>query len=234
MDVTPSAGSITKRFVGRSMKNLLVTFLFLFTHANGFCAENEPIKNHPFPERDGRFALIFSFDELDLSSFDGGIGLKYWLTDDWSLRGSISAGLSDRTLEGDRTDNFSGAGGVTVGVEKHFGSGRFSPFCGGGLGYRLYGSTSSKRNYSDRVVETENIAHQAIGQTILGAEFWLSEHFSLTGAYVLAVTHSTNKRKTIIDPALGCELYEQDIDEFRDTITTLSVGTTTLTLSVYF
>lgn len=106
------------------------------------------------PEYAGSKALLFEFEGLSLikaDNFEGGIGGKYFFTNNLAGRVGLQFGYSKETIPATVTPGFIGIDGVRSGTtfgislaaEYHLSHERLSPFIGGGLGITTT-STDSK------------------------------------------------------------------------------------------
>lgn len=162
------------------------------------------------PYRKGDRALSFSFDGADLGSFDGGVGGKYWFSDQWAAIGVVDIGYrsSDDNYE-ERESRYwrDRSAGLAVGFERHYGKTRFTPYIGAGLGGSYNDAiTETSPSGGDRKDITEKRYYGASARVGFGAEFWLTPRFSLGGEYRLEVyytdgwTESRREGETEIPP----------------------------------
>ena len=93
----------------------------------------------------GSKAVLFSFSglsNLGANNFDGGAGIKFFLTSPMALRVGVQVGLSGSTIPANPTTGQTGIDGstsqTTFGVEAaleyHLTTSRVSPYFGGGVG----------------------------------------------------------------------------------------------------
>ena len=190
-----------------------------------FCATahaQSPMKSSSnFAERDGRFGLLFSFDGLILSGINGGVGGKYWLSNQWAAIGSLDLGYS-RSESGPGTARTSQIG-LSAGVERHLLSSRFSPYIGGAAGYR-YSLVKSESTQSTRYSETDR--HIVSASLNLGVELWVMSSLSLAGQYGFALEYVRDKSGTYggSSPA-----NERTVERNR-----INLGQTSVVVSAYF
>ena len=170
--------------------SLLIVLVIIHTAA---MAEDAPDLDHT--PRNGRLAILFLFDGLNLGSFGGGIGGKYWLSELWAMNASVR-------LQHDRRHvNESGGGsrdfvvtrtGFATAFERHLLTTRFSPYVGAGVAYNYeHSKNSNATNFSSD--EIRGSSHEASVALGLGVEFWLSRNFSLAGQYSIRFRYSDRK-----------------------------------------
>ena len=103
--------------------------------------------------RDGRKAISFIFDGFDLASFNGGIGGKYWLSDNLAFKGSLDLDYvnsdSDDSQNDANVERSSKSIGLSLGIEKHLRMKKVSPYFGGSLGIAIANSNSSSLGSSE-------------------------------------------------------------------------------------
>jgi len=164
----------------------------------------------------GSSALLFSFSglaNLGANAFDGGIGVKWYRSSPWALRAGLQFALASRDIPanpppgGTGTDGSVsawrlGAGGA---AEYHLGTGRVSPFVGGGLGFS-YTRTESKNAVTGGGAQT-TIQNDINGETVngqtfegglaislygmAGVEYFVSDEVSLAAEYRLGVVSTS-------------------------------------------
>ena len=183
-------------------------------------------------------ALLFSFDGLKLSSFNGGFGWKKWTSNSRAVVGKFKILLSKDKEE--RTEALSGSESsqisfeLTFGVEKHLSTvNRLSPYLGGqiGIGYEesdnkiipsealsYYRFNEGYRNESERRLISFSL------QIILGIEYYLKKNISLSGQYSFGGYYGFGKEKTVSNIVDG----EQDISKIH-----LGIRSSSLILSIY-
>jgi hypothetical protein len=89
------------------------------------------------PYRKGDRAISFSFDGADLGSFNGGVGGKYWFSDQWAAIGVVDIvyrSSDDDSEELESRYRRDRSAGLAIGFERHYGMTRFTPYIGAGLG----------------------------------------------------------------------------------------------------
>jgi opacity protein-like surface antigen len=182
-----------------------------------------------FGERDGRGGILFLFDELNLDSFGGGIGGKYWLSDLWAMNASVRLHQERRNTDeaGSGTADFSQTSvGFSTAIERHLVRARFSPYVGAGVGY-TYTYRKNSRASDSSSSERRTDAHQGSVALDLGVEFWLSRNFSLAGQYDFSFRYVTQNDR------YGSSREPDPRVSSSDQWTT-GVGAGSLILAVYF
>lgn len=187
--------------------------------------------------REGRKALSFSFDGLDLGYFEGGVGGKYWLAPRIALRASVSGDLdfSEDEDEGGNSEGSQLGAGLRAGVERHFGDWRrVSPFVGFVAGANASRSQRELRriggNDGPRRVEEESTRLSAAADVVLGVEYFLAPHVSLAGEYAVGGrVGRAQQEQAVFFPDGTVERSENDRTFFNFT-----GRSPTLVLSIYF
>ncbi len=180
-------------------------------------------------ERDGRKALLFNFNGLNLSSFEGGIGTKWWLSGSTAMVGNLI--LANRGTQTDANEDRSGREstdltiGAALGVEKHLAHfGRFSPYFGVNLGYRYsyYLTESTPPTGVERRTLTNKRESNGVSLGIVfGVECFVTKHVSVGGQYKLAAEY-----------AAGQEEYNGNVQDFTEH--RLGIGSSYVSLAIYF
>lgn len=159
----------------------------------------------------GSKALLFSFgglSTLSANNFGGGFGAKYYLSSSMAVRGGVQFSSSGTTtpanpgtgevgVDGSTSSTTIGVGGA---VELHMGSGRVSPYIGGGVGFSTT-STESKNAATapSPGPPTQTTVKNAGGSTtfsvygLMGFEFFLWKEVSVSGEYRLGFSSSSMK-----------------------------------------
>ncbi len=159
----------------------------------------------------GSKALLFSFgglSTLSANNFSGGFGAKYYLSSSMAVRGGIQFTSNSTTTPANPGAGQVGVDGstsnTTIGVagaiELHLGSGRVSPYLGGGVGFSTT-STESKNaaTATPPAVPTQTTVKNAAGATtftvygLAGFEFFLWKELSLSGEYRVGFSSSSLK-----------------------------------------
>jgi opacity protein-like surface antigen len=180
-------------------------------------------------ERNGRKGLLFNFNGANLSSFDGGIGMKWWLSGSTVLVGSMLLQASEREREaseeraGDKFAHWSI--GFAIGAERHLDYfGRFSPYVGGRVGYHYEYNLSERTPPIGTEFPVSSNKRTSNGVSlglVLGIEYLLTRNMTIGGEYSLegVVTSSEEEGSS----------GGSDYDEKR-----FGVGSSYLVLAIYF
>jgi opacity protein-like surface antigen len=198
-----------------------------------FAQENEP----GVIERSGMRALLFNVNEFNLTSFNGGIGLKEWTSNRAVSFGMIRGSFSK--TKKDKTENLSGSegtqisGGFKLGREIHFMLGNdLSPYFSFALGFD-YEKTKNKiesyRRFDYFYVSTssEEVQTEAFSialEVSLGMEYFITDKISIGGQYNLAALYKGGEEKI--------KTYYEDKRDFSE----FKIGLTSSSfiLSFYF
>ncbi|OZC02558.1 outer membrane beta-barrel protein [Rubricoccus marinus] len=213
-----------------------------------FTADAEAQRRGQTLAREGDLALtvgLVGLDDLALRPLDGGIGLRYRLTDRSVVGASVGLTFADRDQENqsdnvesfDESDTFGSS--VSLWTERHVGRSRVvSPFIGLGARARFVRTDASNTFEPScdptvscppvtRTLDAETVS--VGGALLLGAEVKLARGITLGGAYTLGVDYSETSRTTTVsgpDVAGGGSGTSKSWS--------YGVGTTDLSLSVYF
>lgn len=203
----------------------------------------------------GSKAMLFSFGGLSFLSagtFDGGIGARYYLSGDMSVRAGLQFTSASQTFSANPPTGQSGADGsasaTVIGVEGaaewHMGKGRVIPYMGLGAGFSTTSTdskpiavgtpplTQSETKNSSGGLSVNGTTY--VGGTsiqvfaLAGVEFFLYKELSLSAEYQLGYMSTSRK--------------DQEVTVGGTTTTTKvgsgsNIGITNsglLTLSVYF
>jgi hypothetical protein len=150
----------------------------------------------------GSKQVVFGFSGWSLGSYEGGLGLRYFIADDLAIRAGIDFGLDNQ--EDDRYTDYidpeaNDAGeesdydyrwvGTSVLIEK-YGDGYHSVriFYGGGLAYTYARDERGAANrqgdyYSISTYESKTHTMKAVA--LMGFQWYFAEHISLGGEYRL-------------------------------------------------
>jgi opacity protein-like surface antigen len=203
----------------------------------------------------GSKGLLFEFSGLNFlnaNAYQGGIGMKLFMSDYTAVRGIVRFVLASETIpanpaigqgsiDGTRTANEFGVGAA---LEIHLTKGRVSPYIGGGVFFGL-ASTDSKNPVTGTGTliqpETKNAG---TGETIngityyggsmiqvgvlIGVEYYVTNGISLSAEYQLGFTSMAQKDEEIT--ASGITLTTKNPSTSEIGITTAGA----LTLAVYF
>lgn len=187
------------------MKNLIV-IVTIFMMVLSMNAQEEKA----FMERGAR-AILFEFsglDNLGVNSYRGGIGAKYFWSNDLAIRGSLQFANIREDIPFPGTDGVDGYEkasqfGLLVAVEKHLTTSRLSPYFGGGLGLS-FTSTEEKTpdvdadaqiTYKNGWVFDDDYRGETGFQIfgIIGAEIFVLRMLSLSAEYQLVYAKSSIK-----------------------------------------
>jgi hypothetical protein len=199
----------------------------------------------------GSKAMLFTFSGLSFlgaGAYNGGVGVKYFLTSNIGLRGSLIGGYGSQTVKttltsGGKDGSNSGSTiGIALGAEYHLTFARVSPFIGG---TGMFSSTSTKQVIPVNVVggsETtdKNLSTQLTfvpGKTLSlggigGVEFFITKELSLSAEYQLGYAFPIGYTTTHTVVTGG---VTQETKTDVEGITRLGITNTgALTLAVYF
>ena len=163
----------------------------------------------------GSKALLFQFgglNNLAANNFNGGFGAKYYLSSFMAVRGVLQFSSNSTTtpanpaagdvgVDGSTSNTTLGVGGA---VEIHLGSGRVSPYLGGGVQFSTT-STESKNFATATPPATPNqtTTKNANGATtftvfgMAGFEFFLWKEVSLAGEYQVGFSSTSMKDQEV-------------------------------------
>ncbi|MDR3609377.1 MAG: outer membrane beta-barrel protein [Ignavibacteriaceae bacterium] len=152
----------------------------------------------------GSKAVLFEFSglsNLGANNFDGGAGMKYFLTSQMALRGGLQVnvagsttpanpGTGDVGIDGSATSTTLG---IEAALEYHLTTTRVTPYLGGGIGF-----SSTSTDYKPAVFgtaplyqsETKNATGSGAGTTLnffvlMGVEYFIVNEVSLGAEYRL-------------------------------------------------
>lgn len=193
----------------------------------------------------GSKALLFTFgglSNLSANNFSGGFGAKYYLSSSMAVRGGIQFSTASTTTAANPAPGNTGSDGTssntTIGVggavEIHLGSGRVSPYLGGGVGFSTT-STETKTVDNNTATPDQVTTKNAGGATtftvygMAGFEFFLWKEVSLSGEYRLGF--SSSSLKDIETTVIGQPTQTQK----QGSASTIGIGAQgALVLAVYF
>ena len=171
-------------------------------------------------------ALSFSFNGFNLSSYYGGVGARFWITDSTVFNVSIGGSYSQK--EYNATENLeegyekNSSIVLGIGFESHYTiSDNLSPYLSFRGSYTMY-----NRYYRSGYDDYESIdKYNSFGFDFgLGVEYWIVDRISLSGQHLFNL-HIDNGERTVN----GMENETQDISGFG-----VGFGTTSIMLSIYF
>ncbi len=132
---------------------------------------------------------------------------------------------------GDKTGSDRYGGGLYLGLERHFGTSRLTPYAGGAIGAGYSNQINNTESADNEISnETEKASTYASVQGKLGVEFWLTKRFSLAGEYRLTATYDdgwSESRYNNYEPHRPSTRY--DTTSWR-----VGVSSSALLLSIYF
>jgi hypothetical protein len=221
----------------KKMKKLLVSFILMVIFTIfGIAQENKSSeKENAFvPEiKSGSTGLLFAFDGelLRANTYNGGIGLKYFMKDNLAIRGVLSLNYknqntpkSESTTYDNESTNFNL--GISGDFEYYLKKGRVSPYIGAGLGF----STSSSEQKSGGYTYTNNDAGFTLSFYLLaGAELFILPELSLSAEYRLTMNSFSASDREITYTGQKTQITK---GTSNFSINTGSIGA--LTISFYF
>jgi len=130
-------------------------------------------------------AILFEFakdNNFSVSSYNGGVGMKYYLSDEWAMRGSLGFSMSQKDSK--FVNNFTS---ITFGMFNDFGNKpEVRPYLGGQLQYKYTGDESM---------------YGISG--VLGVEFFCWKNVSLGADYFITFMNNITKNTSSIDMTSG-------------------------------
>jgi len=181
-------------------------------------------------DRKGKKAIQFSYNStsfIDGSEF--GLGGKVWIKDNLTLGTSLliddqsikmefpTEDLADRKIDNTNIK-------VSIEVENHFKSlKKISPYIGGTVGIKMEKFYQEDQAPSNPNTEKSKRQCYFTG-LLLGVEYWITDHISLSGSHYINFIYSNNKE-------------EDDYGRKREletTSTKINSSTSSLIISVYF
>ena len=174
------------------MRSGLLIAVFILVSASAAPAGGIP-KIH-----DGDMQLVFEFNGLsllDLNTYAGGVGFRYFYYDEFAFRGSFNFAYAREEDKIEDVDTSRTWIGGTFIVEKYLEPiSSVAPYIGGGLGYywnrewHPAGVLDPKRDIST----TENIFEVPL---VAGFQWYFANAFSLGGEYRLALRYVSSQTK---------------------------------------
>ncbi|MGH2568934.1 MAG: outer membrane protein, partial [Bacteroidota bacterium] len=184
---------------------------------------------------------------LNANAFDGGIGVKYYLSDEWAARGGLQFASANQNVPHPSPPGTDGSisawsVGVSGSLEYHLTKTRVSPYLGGGVGFSL--ARTESKSIADPGADQTTTKNFFGGVTIggqpylsgtrlsvfglAGVEYFFVKEVSLAAEYRLGFASTSRPDQEVI---------------VGNTTTTTPIGSTTvlaiatggvLTLAVYF
>ena len=171
-------------------------------------------------------ALSFSFNGFNLSSYYGGVGARFWITDSTVFNLSIGGSYSQKEYHA--TENLeeglekNSAITLGIGFESHYPiSENLSPYLSFRGSYTMY-NRYYRPGYDD--YESKDRINSFSFDFGLGVEYWIVERISLSGQHLFNL-HLDSGERTLS----WIENETQDIKGFG-----AGFGTTSIMLSIYF
>ncbi len=156
----------------------------------------------------GSKAVLFQFDGFNPSSYNGGLGGKYFIADELAVRAGLIFASAKRTnpfqgtngVDGEQTAN---QFGIFAALEKHLSDSRISPYFGGG--FRFVTTSTERKTAEADPANQETIKNSRggelgyqggteIGLALLGGfEFFVVRNLSLAAEYQLFYSRTSLK-----------------------------------------
>jgi len=182
------------------------------------------------------FALLFSFNGLDnlrLNNYNGGIGLKFYVSEHVSLRMGLQTSIENESIPANPDEDENGKDGseyrsdygTSIGTEIRLSSGRVCPYVGAEIGFRRGGyeylepETWPKSSTSSvaRTKITDSGRYSLDFHLLGGAELFITKNFSLSGEYQFGYQYvSGGKRKYSYDVIQGSPSYASETEEVKN------------------
>lgn len=164
-------------------------------------------------ESKGKFAIDFNFDPAAI--FDAGAGpmfqmplikARYFISSGLSIRAGIGLGFGgsktytnvDPAID-DYVKNSSFLFSIAPGIEKHFGSDKFSVYVGGEIPFSTY-STSGETKIGATTTESENVSggYTGLGFNIVtGFDYYVFDNFYVGAEFAPGFSYRKNKEVTV-------------------------------------
>jgi hypothetical protein len=187
----------------------------------------------------GERAILFNFNNLTLNSFDGGIGYKYWSSDQNAFLGKLKFMMAnnkkDKTESLMGEENYDLSIGFDLGFENHFGKYKdISPYIGVAVG-AAFNKVSRKTILDERTyefmfppqpkneVKTESVTFGL--ELFFGIEYFINKNISFAGQYNIGTLYKFGEEKIV----------SNTVDDIRD-INKFSIGisSSSIILAIYF
>ncbi len=185
----------------------------------------------------GSRAICFSFDGLDLGAYQGGLGFKYWFTDNRAFIGSLISGYSKNIIDennGDSGTEPTKNEKVNIGIGTYFGmefhswkKEKFSPYLGSGI-LLMYEKINNKLEHGNSHTHRYKSVQLSYSLNIaLGVEYQLRKNISISGQYSYLFTYKNGENKNSVSDQNNSTGYDtRNIS--------IGLGSPLLTLSLYF
>lgn len=186
-----------------------------------------PVDAAPIETKAGTKAMVFQFSglsDLGLGRYSGGIGMRYYMSDDMAIRPGVQLGYSkykDKNTDPEAETSMMNVG-ANVTLEKHLASAKsISPYIGAqaGVSYSQDKDTQGDNEAKDKMMSF------GVGG-VLGFEWGFTESLTLGGEYGLGL-------------AIGTHKVEETVGSTTETTTdesgmSLGISTASVFLSVTF
>lgn len=219
------------------VSGLIIVWVAFFLCLLPFKGANSEVE-HP---KTGLRFTVQGLDYIGVGTVKGGVGLKAWLADNVAVRGSFGVGFSSftrKSTDEDYTDYKEKEREISFGAGPEFhplAGNRVSPYIGVGINFST--STTEEEPSIHKTdpypyeTKLQKMSSSGFGGGILvGIEFFMGNHLSLSGEYELGLRRTTTKDKTELVGGQGVEQPKEQ----KSTTTDLGVSTSSLILTVYF
>lgn len=185
--------------MGKKCIFVLPLISFILTWPGAYAQETEKEPGLLSTENPYKTGVVFNVDDilLDLESYQGGIGFKRYVGDQWAVRGLFDAGASTSSNSWLLT-----LGGA---LEYHFSTGRLTPYAGGFLDL---GMVHYKEEFPGDEYRTVNSFPVTFGP-LFGVEIALFDFLSVFAEYGVQFDLTTTTTKERVG---GVETKETDTD----------------------
>jgi len=216
--------------------NKLFFFLIILSGSLLYAQIPDTLQTENYENKKG---LLFDFNNLSLDTFQGGIGFKYWTSNQMAYTAKIKLSVSRKEKE--KSEQLMGEEsgeiliGVDFGIEKHLEfMDRISPYWGGTCGaafekinnkVKLGESTDFFRYPSYYNNETKTSLISFAVQFNLGVEFFVHKNISFAGHYSLAAFYKFGDEKIVSNTVK---------DNRQITELNTGISSSSLILSIYF
>jgi opacity protein-like surface antigen len=200
----------------------------------------------------GSKAVLFSFSglsSLGANNFDGGAGMKFFVTQPMALRFGVQVGMSGTTTPAPTTaalpvgidgTTSNTSFGVEAALEYHLTTSRLTPYLGGGVGFMM--SSNERKPYAGpapagTVLYQEDYKNESGAGTslnffaLMGVEYFVVDAISLSAEYRLGYNILTPKDEEYT-PAVASPVTVTTKGTSSHSLYLNSTGV--LTLAVYF
>lgn len=214
------------------MKKWLCVYCFLFLALFPLVSEGAEENSDEYTLK-GKTAFLFNFNGLNLSPYEGGVGIKKGISKSTAL--ILSLQFSYYKEEDEVTDELSGylyrdsSLGILFGFEKHFGRiKKISPYWGLSLlvgQNKYYSKYTEPLNWGNYYSITKQNAIVLTPMLFLGLEIKIIDNVYLAGQYALGYEYAFG---TVEDKDLTTT-EKQDLKA-----TEAGINTSSLILTIYF